>query len=229
MNNWNLQQEKDLFNEVVDWGTTYYSVILKDGSERVAYTFADENSDGEINTYCEYCGTNEGVDFDDILMWRKIDDPTDLETAAKNYTRKLKHIESRDNAEKTYAQGYEDALSHMFEAFKAGVGWQQCRKGCDHIEAGTPEWWKKEFEEGAFLRGIFETYLKRSGLWKGDWSEVTATRFRYRSNVWCSKYDKLDGDFVEVFIEKIDDTIISECVLFRDFLKWREKIKDRKE
>lgn len=115
------------------------------------------------------------------------------------------------------------------EAFKAGVEWQQCHKGCDHIEAGTPEWWKKGFEEGAFLRGIFETYLKHSGLWKGDWSEVTATRFRYRSNVWCSKYDKLDGDFVEVFIEKIDDTIISECVLFRDFLKWREKIKDRKE
>lgn len=72
---WNRQSEKDLSNEIVDWSSTYYSVILKDLTERTVVTFADESNDGAINLYYEYTdGDNEFPDFDEILLWRKIDE-----------------------------------------------------------------------------------------------------------------------------------------------------------
>lgn len=72
---WNRQSEKDLFKEIVDWSSTYYSVILKDLTERTVVTFADESNDGTINEYYEYTdGDNEFPDFDEILLWRKIDE-----------------------------------------------------------------------------------------------------------------------------------------------------------
>ena len=40
---WNKQSEKDLFNEYVDWSSTYYAVIMKDLSERVVVSYADES------------------------------------------------------------------------------------------------------------------------------------------------------------------------------------------
>lgn len=72
---WNKQNEKDLSKEIVDWSSTYYSVILKDLTERTVVTFADESYDGTINEYYEYTdGDNEFPCFDEILLWCKIDE-----------------------------------------------------------------------------------------------------------------------------------------------------------
>jgi hypothetical protein len=44
-------------------------------TERTVVTFADESNDGTINEYFEYTdGDNEFPDFDEILLWRKIDE-----------------------------------------------------------------------------------------------------------------------------------------------------------
>lgn len=84
MNKWNIQSEKDLWNEPIDWSGTYYSVILKDGREREICTYADECADGTINTYCEYTDDDSGVDFDDILLWKPIEKP-DYEGMVKKF------------------------------------------------------------------------------------------------------------------------------------------------
>lgn len=84
MNKWNIQSEKDLWNEPIDWSSTYYSVILKDGREREICTYADECADGTINTYCEYTDDDSGVDFDDILLWKPIEKP-DYEGMVKKF------------------------------------------------------------------------------------------------------------------------------------------------
>jgi len=73
MSKWNIQAVKDLWNERVDWTSTYYSVILKDGQEREVRTYADECADGTINAYWEYTDDDSGVDFDDILLWKPIE------------------------------------------------------------------------------------------------------------------------------------------------------------
>ena len=70
---WNKQVEKDLFNEQVDWSATYYSVILKDGHEREVQAYADECADGNVTIHFEYIDNYWYVDFDDILLWRKIE------------------------------------------------------------------------------------------------------------------------------------------------------------
>lgn len=72
MKHWNIQSEKDLFNEPVDWATTYYAVILKDGTECVVCTYADECADGSVNTYYEFVEDESDMDLDDILLWRAI-------------------------------------------------------------------------------------------------------------------------------------------------------------
>lgn len=73
MGKWNIQSEKDLWNEPVDWSSTYYSVILKDGREREVRTYKDECCDGTINTYWEYTDDDSSVDIDDILLWRPVE------------------------------------------------------------------------------------------------------------------------------------------------------------
>ena len=74
MEKWNRQSENDLYNEQVDWVSTYYTVILKDLTERTVVTYADETHDGSINTYHEFAdGDNEAVDFDDIMLWKKLE------------------------------------------------------------------------------------------------------------------------------------------------------------
>lgn len=72
---WNKQSEKDLFDEYVDWSSTYYAVIMKDLSERVVVSYADESSDGSRNSYFDFYAddNDEVVDFDEILFWKKID------------------------------------------------------------------------------------------------------------------------------------------------------------
>lgn len=72
---WNKQSEKDLFNEYVDWSSTYYAVIMKDFSERVVVSYADESSDGSRNSYFDFVGSNDVVEFDDILFWKEIGKP----------------------------------------------------------------------------------------------------------------------------------------------------------
>lgn len=73
MNKWNIQSEKDIWNEPIDWTSTYYSVILKDGREREVRTYKDECADGYIITHYEYTDDDSGVDFDDILLWKRIE------------------------------------------------------------------------------------------------------------------------------------------------------------
>lgn len=68
---WNRQDTNDLFNELVDWSPTFYLVILKDGTERVLHSFYDEDSGGAINLHYEYYKSDDIVDFEDILLWRK--------------------------------------------------------------------------------------------------------------------------------------------------------------
>lgn len=72
---WNKQSEKDLFNEHVDWTSTYYAVIMKDMRERIVVSYADEGYDGSVNTYYDFYGSDDVVDFDDILLWRETDKP----------------------------------------------------------------------------------------------------------------------------------------------------------
>ena len=71
---WKRQSEDDLYREPVDWTTTYYTVILNDLTERTIATYADECSDGSISIHYEYTDMDcEFPDFDDILLWKKID------------------------------------------------------------------------------------------------------------------------------------------------------------
>ena len=72
---WNKQSEKDLFNEHVDWTSTYYTVIMKDMRERIVLSYADEGYDGCVNTYYDFYDSDDVVDFDDILLWRETDKP----------------------------------------------------------------------------------------------------------------------------------------------------------
>lgn len=73
---WNRQSEKDLFNEHVDWSPTFYAVILKDLTEKIVWSQADECHDGTINTHYDFVGDDdEVVDFDEILLWRKTENP----------------------------------------------------------------------------------------------------------------------------------------------------------
>ena len=69
------QSEKDLFDEYVDWSSTYYVVIMKDLSERVVVSYADESSDGSCNRYFDFVGSDDVVEFDDILFWKEIEKP----------------------------------------------------------------------------------------------------------------------------------------------------------
>lgn len=75
INEWHKQSEKDLFDEYVDWSSTYYAVIMKDLSERVVVSYADESSDGSRNSYFDYVGSDDIVEFDDILFWKEIEKP----------------------------------------------------------------------------------------------------------------------------------------------------------
>lgn len=83
--NWNKQSEKDLFNEHVDWSSTYYAVIMKDLTEKIVVSYADESYDGAINQYYNFVGDDddEAVDFDEILLWKEIEDPHKEQEAAK--------------------------------------------------------------------------------------------------------------------------------------------------
>ena len=81
---WNRQSEKDLFNEHVDWSSTYYAVIMKDLTEKIVASCADECYDGTINTHYGFVGDDdEAVDFDEILLWKEIEDPHKEQEAAK--------------------------------------------------------------------------------------------------------------------------------------------------
>lgn len=133
---WNLQQEKDLFNEVVDWSTTYYSVILKDGSEKIVYTFADENCDGEINTYYEYRDTAEGVDFDDILMWRKIDENEDCDTT-----------NDKDLAKSNEEKAREIADNNGFPALYSKLYAYECIQERESAALEMAEWKDEQYKE----------------------------------------------------------------------------------
>jgi len=73
---WNKQSEKDLFNEHVDWTSTYYAVIMKDMRERIVVSYADEGYNGSVNTYYDFYDSDDVVDFDDILLWRETDKPS---------------------------------------------------------------------------------------------------------------------------------------------------------
>lgn len=73
---WNKQSEKDLFNEQVDWSSTYYAVIMKNLTEKVVVSYADEGYDGTRNVYYDFIGDDDKVvDFDEILLWREIEKP----------------------------------------------------------------------------------------------------------------------------------------------------------
>lgn len=74
---WNRQSEKDIFNEQVDWSSTYYAVIMKDLTEKVIASYADECHDGTINSHYDFVGedSDDAVDLDEILLWREIEDP----------------------------------------------------------------------------------------------------------------------------------------------------------
>ena len=74
---WNKQSEKDIFNEHVDWSQTFYAVIMKDLTEKVISTQAVECYDGSVNNHYDFIGddSDDAVDFDEILLWRKIEDP----------------------------------------------------------------------------------------------------------------------------------------------------------
>jgi hypothetical protein len=82
---WNRQSEKDLFNEHVDWSSTYYAVIMKDLTEKIVASYADESYDGAINQYYGFVGDDddEAVDLDEILLWKEIEDPYKEQEAAK--------------------------------------------------------------------------------------------------------------------------------------------------
>lgn len=84
------------------------------------------------------------------------------------------------------------------------------------------KWWIGKFDDGIFLAGMFEMYLKRTKQWERFWDEVVGTKLHYRDTEWRSEYDGLDGDFVEVFIRDVDRQIISKCIVLSDFLEWQE-------
>ncbi len=83
-------------------------------------------------------------------------------------------------------------------------------------------WWMEKFNDGVFLAGMFEMYLKRTKQWERFWGEVVGTKRHYRDTEWRSEYDELDGDFVEVFIRDVNGQIITKCVLLSDFFEWQE-------
>lgn len=85
--------------------------------------------------------------------------------------------------------------------------------------------WLSMMEDASFINTMFQLYLKRTGQWKPLWDEVVGSKFHYRDTEWDSKYDTIDGDFVEVFITKTDDNITRKTILFSTFLDWCEKRK----
>ena len=67
---WNLQSEKDIRSEPLCWATTFFDVIMKDGTERVvaAYLVDQEIGYHYFNFYPEGA---DNLDCDDILLWKK--------------------------------------------------------------------------------------------------------------------------------------------------------------
>lgn len=78
-----------------------------------------------------------------------------------------------------------------------------------------------KFEDGRFLGAMFELYLKRNKLWQNYWSEIVGQKYHDRDIEWLSEYDEFDGDFVEVFIKKNDNTFCTKCFLYSDFINWQ--------
>lgn len=86
--------------------------------------------------------------------------------------------------------------------------------------------WLSMMEDASFINTMLQLYLKRTGQWKSLWDEVVGSKFHYRDTVWDSKYDTIDGDFIEVFITTTDDSITRKIILFSAFLDWCEKRKN---
>lgn len=69
---WTKQEEKDIFSEALDWSDTCFTVIMKDGTERRVVAWLDEGMDGSVNAHWDLSDTDDVVDFEEILLWRKI-------------------------------------------------------------------------------------------------------------------------------------------------------------
>ena len=56
---WNLQKEKDIWDEPIEWSRTDYIVGFKDGHISKAASFKDENSSGEMFEHLVLIGEND--------------------------------------------------------------------------------------------------------------------------------------------------------------------------
>lgn len=70
---WNLQSEKDIFDEPKGWDTTWYEVVLNDGTKAEVMTFNDENGYGEVIPHVIFSDEtiNDKYSIDDIVKWRE--------------------------------------------------------------------------------------------------------------------------------------------------------------
>jgi hypothetical protein len=84
---WYKQSEDDIYNNPVDWSTSYYHIRMKDGTEHLLAVWLDEGGDGSIHEHYEFAGEDELVDLDEIELWRPANSNTDdLNKAAQEYS-----------------------------------------------------------------------------------------------------------------------------------------------
>lgn len=143
MNKWNIQSEKDLWNEPIDWSSTYYTVILKNGQEREVRTYADECVNGNINTYWEYTDDDSGVDIDDILLWKPVEKPEDC--VSENLKK-----EAQKYADRIIAELYRRSDKHYDKEKKCmtsvlyNVNWSEIGKEMEKCFIEGAKWKTKE-------------------------------------------------------------------------------------